>query len=284
MMTSGQRQLVKATVPTLKEHGLLLTTHFYGRVFAHNPELRNVFNQSNQQSGRQPMALATAVLAYAEHIDNPSVLGSALTRIGHKHTSLHIRPEHYPVVGQHLLASIGEVLGNAATPELLDAWSAAYWQLANLMISTEATLYAAHAAKAGGWTGWRSFRVKAKVRESDERTSFHLYPADGGLVAEHVPGQYLSLRLFIPELNLLQPHQYRITNAPNSSYYCISVKREIGSGLTVNDLFSSYLCDVVQVCDRIELSAPAGEGTVKTDTNNPVPVSRKGVCPMAALV
>ena len=136
-------------------------------------------------------------------------------------------------MGQHLLASISEVLGDAATPDLLDAWEAAYGQLASLMINTEAGLYAAQLDKPGGWTGWRSFVVKGKVRESDELMSFHLYPVDGGLVAEHVPGQYVSLRLFIPELNLLQPHQYSITSAPNLSHYCISVKREIGGSLLV---------------------------------------------------
>ena len=280
MMTADQKELIKATVPTLKEHGLLLTTHFYGRVFAHNPELKDVFNQANQQSGRQPMALATAVLAYAQHIDDPSVLGSALTRIGHKHTSLDIRPEHYPVVGHHLLASIGEVLGDAATPELLAAWGAAYGQLASLMIGIEADMYAAQTSKPGGWAGWRPFVVKAKIAESDEVTAFLLCPADGGPVAEHGPGQYLSLRLFIPELNLHQPQQYRITNAPNQGYYHILVKRETGKDGLMPETANNRLHRVVQEGDQVELSAPAGEETVKAAMTTPVLERGKGVCPM----
>lgn len=283
-MTPQQKQLIKATVPTLKEHGLLLTTHFYQRVFAHNPELKNVFNQGNQQNGRQPLALATAVLDYAQHIDDPSVLGSALNRIGHKHTSLDIRPEHYPVIGQHLLASIGEVLGDAATRELLDAWSAAYGQLANLMIGTEAGLYAAQANKPDGWTGWRTFVVKAKIAEFDEVTTFLLCPADGGLVAEHVPGQYLSVRLFLPELNLLQPRQYRILNGPNQGDYHISVKRETGKDGLTPETVSNRLHGVVQEGDQVDISAPAGEGMMKADTTTPVLKSGEGVCPMAQLV
>ncbi|WP_018619535.1 globin domain-containing protein [Spirosoma luteum] len=142
-MTTDQKQLIKATIPALKEHGVLLTTHFYQRLFTHYPNLKTVFDMANQESGRQPIALAAAVLAYAQHIDNPSVLEPALTRIGHKHTSLNIRPEHYPIVGEQLLASISEVLGEAATPQLLDAWAAAYGQLASLMIGIEAALYEA---------------------------------------------------------------------------------------------------------------------------------------------
>jgi nitric oxide dioxygenase len=146
-MTSEQKQLIKNTVPVLKEHGVLLTTHFYQRLFTHYPDLTAVFNMDHQQSGRQPIALASAVLAYAQHIDNPLVLEPALTRIGHKHTSLNIRPEHYPIVGEQLLASISEVLGEAATPMLLDAWAAAYGQLAVLMIGIEAAMYAAQAGQ-----------------------------------------------------------------------------------------------------------------------------------------
>jgi len=81
-MTPEQKRLIKATVPTLKEHGLLLTTHFYQRLFTHYPAMKTVFNMDNQKNGRQPTALATAILAYAQHIDNPTVLEPALTRVG----------------------------------------------------------------------------------------------------------------------------------------------------------------------------------------------------------
>jgi nitric oxide dioxygenase len=125
-MTTDQKNIILATVPILKEHGVLLTTHFYGRMFKHNPELKNMFNMANQQTGKQQTALAMAVLAYAENIANPSVLLPVVDRIGHKHTSIDIRPEHYSIVGQHLIASIAEVLGAGATADILDAWTVAY--------------------------------------------------------------------------------------------------------------------------------------------------------------
>ena len=81
-----------------------------------------------------------------------------------------MRPEHYPIVGKHLLASIREVLGEAATDELVDASAAAYGQLADLLIAEEARLYADSAAKPGGWTGWRAFRVARREAESSEIT------------------------------------------------------------------------------------------------------------------
>jgi nitric oxide dioxygenase len=121
-----------------------------------------------------------AVLAYAENIDDPSVLAPVVHLIANKHASLGIRAEHYPIVGHHLLESIKEVLGDAATDELISAWAEAYGQLADIFIDAERKLYAEATQAKGGWSGWRSFRVKSKHVESEEITSFYLHPLDGG--------------------------------------------------------------------------------------------------------
>jgi nitric oxide dioxygenase len=275
-MTPDQKALVTATVSTLKEHGVALTTHFYRRLFEHNPELKNVFNMGNQQNGKQQMALAMAVLAYAENIEDPSVLVHAVTKIGHKHVSLDIRPEHYAIVGRHLIASIGEVLGEAATPALLEAWSTAYGELAGLMSGLERGLYQNTANQEGGWTGWRPFTVQQKVVESAEITSFYFYPADGGKVADFLPGQYVSLRLFLPELNLFQPRQYSLSSAPNGEYYRISVKKE-GGNQHPDGLISNRLHDFVAEGGIVELAAPAGDFTLETTKQTPVVLVSGGV-------
>ncbi|MDX5481707.1 MAG: NO-inducible flavohemoprotein [Hymenobacteraceae bacterium] len=277
MMTTEQKELIKATVPILREHGVALTTHFYNRMFTHNPELKNVFNLGNQGSGKQQLSLASAVLAYAENIEDPSVLVSAVTKIGHKHMSLDIRPEHYSIVGKHLLASISEVLGEGATPELIGAWAVAYQQLADLMIGLEQNLYSESVAKEGGWTGWRPFLVKQKVKESEEITSFYLYPADGGKVAGFMPGQYISVRLFLPELNLLQPRQYSLSSAPNGEYYRISVKKEGGKAEHPNGMISNRLHEAVQEGDVIEVAPPAGDFYLNTTKQTPVVFISGGV-------
>lgn len=256
-MTTNQQELVKSTVPILREHGVVLTKHFYQRMFQHNPELQHVFNRGNQQNEKQQTALAMAVLAYAEHIENPSVLFPVVDSIGHKHTSLDIRAEHYAIVGKHLIASIKEVLGELATTDLLEAWAVAYQELADLMSGHEQNIYNQKVSEKGGWTGWRPFIVKDKVVESSEITSFYLYPADQGAIADFKPGQYVSLRMFLPELNLLQPRQYSISCAPNGLYYRISVKRESGSQHP-DGLISNRLHQVVQVGDLVDLSAPSG--------------------------
>jgi nitric oxide dioxygenase len=276
-MTSEQKILVKGTVPVLKQSGVALTTYFYNRMLTHNPELKNVFNDANQHTGAQPVALAMAVLAYAENIDNSGVLAHAISRIGNKHVSLNIRPEQYTIVGRHLLASINEVLGEAADSELIRAWSAAYGELAAIMTGVESELYSNAALQKGGWSGWRPFVVKQKVQESEEITSFYLYPTDKGAAADFIPGQYITLRLFVPELNVFQPRQYSISCAPNGEYYRISVKKEKGDTLHPAGKVSNLLHEKIQPGDILELAPPAGDFVLDLSKNNPVVFISGGV-------
>ena len=286
MLSPQIRALVKGTAPVLKTHGVALTKHFYARMFKHNPELKHVFNQGHQAGGEQQQALAGAVAAYAEHIDDPSVLMPVVTRIVHKHVSLGIRPEHYQIVGKHLLASISEVLGEAATEELLAAWAAAYGQLADLLIAEEARLYAESAAKPGGWTGWRAFRVVGKQRESAEITSFYLAPADGGEVPAYRPGQYVSVRVFVPELGLMQPRQYSLSDAPGQDRLRISVKREAAGADTPAGRVSNALHDRLEEGGVLDVAPPQGDFHLREEGSAPVVLLSGGVglTPMVSIL
>ena len=96
----------------------------------------------DQANGAQHKRLAGAILAYAGNLDRLDLLGPAVSRIEHRHVATKVRPEHYPIVGKYLLVAIKEVLGDAATPEILEAWGVAYNELAQIMIGHEAAIYA----------------------------------------------------------------------------------------------------------------------------------------------
>src|SRR3954449_2445033 len=164
--------LVKATVPALETHGLAITQRMYARMFQ-NEAIRDLFNQSHHgETGSQPKALAASILAYAQNIDNLGALAPAVERIAQKHVGLNILPEHYPHVAEALLGAIKDVLGAAATDEILAAWGEAYWFLAHVLIGRETAIYDGHAAAPGGWQGWRNFRIDGRTRESEIITSF----------------------------------------------------------------------------------------------------------------
>ena len=82
---------VKATIPLLVETGPKLTAHFYDRMFTHNPELKEIFNMSNQRNGDQREALFNAIAAYASNIENLAALLPAVEKIAQKHTSFQIK-------------------------------------------------------------------------------------------------------------------------------------------------------------------------------------------------
>lgn len=252
MLTTHQTGLVKATVPVLEEHAPAITKHFYARMFAHNPEVKAYFNFSHQRDGRQALALANAVIAYAKHINDLGQLSDAVKQIVQKHCSLGVQPEHYAVVGHHLIASIGEVLGDAATPDIVDAWTEAYQQLADILIGAERETYQRHADRSGGWQGKRRFLVKRIVQEATNIRSFILTPADQSeAVINFLPGQYVGVVLTINGQETRR--NYSLSDAPGKKSLRISVQRE------EQGMASNYLHNHIKEGDSLELYAPCGE-------------------------
>ncbi|MCQ4286170.1 NO-inducible flavohemoprotein [Pseudomonas stutzeri] len=255
MLCAEQRALIKATVPLLETGGEALTNHFYKLMLAEHPEVRPLFNQAHQASGDQPRALANGVLMYAKHIDRLDQLGGLVSQVVNKHVALQVLPEHYPIVGSCLLRAIREVLGEEiATDEVIDAWAAAYGQLADILIDTEEQMYSVTAEAPGGWRGARAFRIARKVVESSEITSFYLEPEDGGAVVAHQPGQYIGLRLLVDGEEIRR--NYSLSAASNGRDYRISVKRE-PNGVASNALHR------MEEGQSLDLFAPAGDFTLQ---------------------
>ena len=137
--------IVKSTGPALQKHGLAVTTRMYERLFV-DEDIRAMFDQAAQDSGEQPKRLAAAILGYAQNIDRLEALGGAVERMVQRHVETGVKAEHYPYVANALLPAIRDVLGDAATDEVLAAWGEAYWFLAEILIGKEAERYRAQAA------------------------------------------------------------------------------------------------------------------------------------------
>lgn len=257
-LTPSQMATIKATVPVLQANGETITKLMYNNMIEAHPELHNVFSSTSQTTGRQPRALARAVLAYAMYIDDLPKLGHAVERIAQKHASLFIQPEQYDIVATYLMGAIGQVLGDAATPEIVDAWTAAYGVLAQVFIGREQELYKADE----NWTEWRKFRISRKLEEAEGIVSFYLEPADGVTpLPKFLPGQYVSLQIFVPQMKYNQSRQYSLSQAPEEAgrSYRVSVKRDRDGEASVDGLISNMLHDRYNVGDTVELSHPHGE-------------------------
>ena len=269
---------VKATIPLLVETGPKLTAHFYDRMFTHNPELKEIFNMSNQRNGDQREALFNAIAAYASNIENLPALLPAVEKIAQKHTSFQIKPEQYNIVGAHLLATLDEMFSPGQ--EVLDAWGKAYGVLAGVFINREAEIYQQNANKTGGWEGTRPFRIVAKTPRSALITSFEFEPVDGGAVADYQPGQYLAVWLKPEGFPHQEIRQYSLTRKADGKGYRIAVKREDGGQV------SSWLHNSANVGDVVHLAAPAGDFFMSVENNTPVTLVSAGVgqTPMLAML
>ncbi|PAF49367.1 bacitracin resistance protein BacA [Helicobacter sp. 13S00401-1] len=141
MISQESINIIKSTVPAIKQNGETLTREFYRDMFERYPEVKPMFSTEKQKSGHQPKALANAILAAAQNIDNLEKILPTVEKIGKVHVNVNVKPEHYPIVGECLLKAIKTVMKDDATPEVLKAWEEAYTELAKIFIGVEDRIY-----------------------------------------------------------------------------------------------------------------------------------------------
>ncbi|WP_416139563.1 NO-inducible flavohemoprotein [Halomonas sp. HK25] len=283
MLSQPTIDTVKSTAPLLADEGERITRLFYDKLFDHHPELKHIFNMANQAKGEQARALADSVFAYATHIDQLEALGPAVKRIAHKHASLQVAPEHYPIVGKYLLEAIRDHLKLHDDDPVLTAWAEAYEALAAIFIQAEEGIYQANEATPGGWRGDRVFIIDRAERETDDVKSFYLRPEDNKPIAEFRPGQYIGVKTQPPSSAYDEIRQYSLSSAPGEPYYRITVKAE-GVGTSVPGHVSNYLHDA-SVGDRVWLRPPTGDFVVEKRSERPVLIGGGiGITPLISML
>ncbi|MBO1330167.1 globin domain-containing protein [Streptomyces sp. VRA16 Mangrove soil] len=259
MLTDQSATVVRATLPAVGAAIEEITGRFYERLFAAHPQLlRDLFNRGNQAAGSQRQALAGSIAAFATYLvdhpdERPDVM---LHRIAHKHASLGVRADQYPVVHEHLFAAIVEVLGDAVTPEVATAWDEVYWLMANALIAIEQRLYAEQDVVDADV--WREWEVEARSDATEDVATFVLRPADGRPAPAFKAGQYVSVQVELPD-GARQIRQYSLTGAPSATTRSIAVKRVHGTGAAPDGEVSRHLHAQVREGDRLRVSAPYGD-------------------------
>lgn len=277
MLTEETKNIVKATIPVLEEHGTEITSAFYKHMFEQHPELLNVFNKTNQKLGRQQTALAQTVIAAAKHIDHLEAIIPNVNQIAHKHRALEIKPEHYPIVGENLIWAIQHVLGDAATPEIVDAWTKTYGVIADVFIKMEAALY-----DEADWQDFVSFKVVDIKDESPDIKSFTV-KSDVVELKPVKAGQYITVKVHPEGEDNDALRHYSICSVDTSRGLKFAVKRDVAGD--AKGMVSNYLHDSVKVGDELLLSAPAGEFLVETDNKDIVLISGGvGMTPLMSML
>ena len=131
-MNPTQIKLVQdsfAKVAPISEQAAVL---FYGRLFEVAPSVRAMFPDDMTEQRKKLMATLAVVVGGLTNLEAVLPAASALAR---RHVNYGAKPEHYPVVGGALLWTLEKGLGDAWTPDVAEAWTAAYATLSGYMIS-----------------------------------------------------------------------------------------------------------------------------------------------------
>ena len=275
-------EIVAATAGVVAEHAVEITRTFYPNMFAAHPELMRVFNKANQAIGEQPVALASSVVAYAVHLIDPEApdFTPVMERIAHKHVSLGIKATEYTIVGHYLLEAVGQVLGDAVTPEVAAAWDEVYWLFGTQLIAEEARLYAL--AGVDPDAPWRQYEVIERTEETDEVFSLTIKPVEGELPA-HTTGQYVAIAVDLPN-GERQPRQYTISGAPEGAFR-VTIRKVVGVDGHPDGQVSGWLYENAQPGTVLDVSTPSGD-VVLDESDAPLVLASAGIgiTPMAAIV
>lgn len=269
-------QVVEATAPVVAEHALEITSTFYKTMFKNNPEVLAFFNKSHQKEGRQPRALADAVVAYATHLRKLDQLGPLVAKMAHRHVALSVKPEHYQIVHQNMMLAIGKVLGDAVTEEIANAWSESVLALAEICIGAEEELYKQNEARKGGWRYERAFKLVSKTPNSDDTIVFEFAPADGYTGGfDFSAGQYITVRCDgLGEA----PRHYTLISKPGDKTLKINTRKVKGGAM------STYMHEKMQVGDIVRLGAPCGVFTLDEKKDAVLISAGIGITPMVSFV
>jgi hemoglobin-like flavoprotein len=130
IMTPQQVDLVQRTWRAVLPVGDTAAELFYGKLFSLDPSIRSLFKQDLREQGRN---LTSMVSVAVGSLSRPQKITLAVQQLGRRHAAYGVAPRHYELVGIALLWMLEQVLGEAFTPEVRQAWAEVYSLLATTM-------------------------------------------------------------------------------------------------------------------------------------------------------
>lgn len=130
-MTPEETELVRATWKRVHADGDAVAVLFYERLFDIDPSTRALFAKADMAAQRSKLLQALGIIV--ADLERPDALAPVLQSMGRRHLAYGVRKRHYASVGDALLWSFGEGLGDDWTREAEAAWRRAYALVSELM-------------------------------------------------------------------------------------------------------------------------------------------------------
>jgi hemoglobin-like flavoprotein len=103
---------------------------FYGKLFSLDPSIQKLFRQDLREQGRNLTSMLSVAVG---SLSRPQKITLAVQQLGRRHAAYGVEPRHYELVGIALLWMLDQVLGEAFTPQVREAWTEVYRLLASTM-------------------------------------------------------------------------------------------------------------------------------------------------------
>ena len=258
-------EAITHTFSLVSQAGDRPVAYFYGRLFAENPELRSMFPAAMDA---QRDRLFRALTRIVQSLDTPEEMEPYLSQLGRDHRKYGVLAEHYPAVGQALLATLCRFSGDAWSPGAEAAWAGAYERATRLMIAA-ADKSAEHSPP------WWSAEVVGHELRSPTLAVLTLRPEEP---FPYLAGQYVSIqsarwhRVWRP---------FSVANAPRADGLLTFHVRAVPGGWV-----SSALVHHTSVGDRVNLGPPQGSMTLAAGSSGGMfcVAGGSGLAPLKALI
>lgn len=131
-MTDAEIRLVKQSWKTLRAiDPVIVGDLFYSKLFIANPSLRNMFPKKMDEQYTKLMDMLSVIIARLDRMDE---LNEDIAAMARRHVHYGVRPAHYKLVGNALLWTLRQGLGQDWTLDVEQAWTKCYSNLADTMI------------------------------------------------------------------------------------------------------------------------------------------------------
>lgn len=131
-MTPEQIKLVQDSFEQVAPIADQAAELFYGRLFEVAPEVKPMFTSDMSEQGKK---LMTMIGVAVRGLTNLEKIVPAVQQLGVRHVEYGVKEEHFAVVGESLLWTLEQGLGDAWNDELKDAWATTYGVLSATMIA-----------------------------------------------------------------------------------------------------------------------------------------------------
>ena len=133
-MTPEQVDLVQRTWRAVLPVGDTAAELFYGKLFSLDPSVQSLFRKMSRDDMREQGRNLTSMISVAVGaLSRPERITLAVQQLGKRHAAYGVEPRHYELVGVALLWMLDQVLGEAFTPPVREAWTEVYRLFATTM-------------------------------------------------------------------------------------------------------------------------------------------------------